>query len=160
MELIKLSQIEVAGLMKEKIRRFGEVKSGTYDRADPTAYERGSAEFWLLYGYTPPKSNPNHQCEHDQDDPPCEGCKTNPVDWCPPKPETVKAEFNDCTWGTLFKFHTSIGTIQGYIDHDCGGTNPTWITHDEHFERVFRDILFVDPSDGPEDGYGRLEDYE
>lgn len=45
--MIKFTQSDVVDLVVEKIKQFGRSKSGTYNRADPTACVSGRASFLL-----------------------------------------------------------------------------------------------------------------
>lgn len=144
---IKLTQHQIVGLMMEHIRANGKSKSGTYNKADPTHYERASAKFEMAYGYTMMKSNPSEVCTHTWSEPKCESCLPLNDE---PASEVVEAKFHDCTWGVEFEFNTSIGTLQAYFDRDG-----KWIPRvpkgrskkvvEKQFERVFMDMLFAEP---------------
>jgi hypothetical protein len=148
---IKLHQGDLVNLMTEHISQNGKSSRGTYNRADPTAYEKGEAKFELMYGYSQPLSNPWPDCDHDQDDPPCKNCKNNDPIHEPPSPEVVTASYHDCTWGVRFTFRTSMGPISAYYDRpNRGDQDGEWVQVEQQgiegmFERVFKDILFADP---------------
>lgn len=142
---ITLLQSDIVALMMNKI---GTSTTGTYNRADPTAYAKGSAKFELMYGYSFGKQ-PGPECSMACVENPCEKCDQADI----PTPEVIKASFHDVTWGVEFVFETSVGVLRAYFSrNDFGEKNPDggkWIARKgttlKKFKRVFTDILFADP---------------
>jgi hypothetical protein len=103
------------------------VHKGTYNKADPTHFEKGDAEIGIEHGFT--------AIEEDS---------------CPPwpEPENVSVHWHDCTWGIRFTFGTSIGQEDGYWARPICGCNGEWNNCSEKFEEVFtRLLLFGQPKD-------------
>lgn len=86
-------------------------KSGTYNSADPTHFERASARFWFEYGFT-------FEPATDLNDEPIKDLNGNVVLNDIPSPEVITVEYNDCTWGVDISFSTTVGTVSAYFDDD------------------------------------------
>lgn len=127
--MISLSQTEIARLLVAHVKANGTWKEGTYNQADPTHCERGSAIFYI-------------------------GAEPGPIDeengyqeWVP---ITCTVAFNDYTWGIQFTLTEKTGSTgteksSGYISGD------RWTRVEGSFERmvknVFQSSAFVEDED-------------
>jgi len=117
--LIELNQKEIVDLMISKMKRLGTHTSGTYNKQDPTHFEKGDAAVSIQYGY--------------QVDDEAESC---------PGPENIKIHWEDCTWGIDFTFETSCGKDTGYFDRGIGECSASkWLYCSDDFFKVFKDVL-------------------
>lgn len=140
---IELSQRDMVNLMIDHIKECGKHNSGTYNKGDPTHYEKGEARLEIMYGYSLPKSFAIEGCNHTTQELPCDNCKgMDPGQNCP-DPELITASFCDCTWGVEFKFYTSQGVLEGYYDNQ----DKKWmrVKKQKLFKRVFKDALWAPP---------------
>ena len=120
---IDLQQSEFCRMMVQRIKDQGHWTEGTYNRQDPTKYERGSATIDVEYGYT--LSAPDHEIGE-------------PGGY--PLEETIEISFVDSTWGVEFEFRTSIGKVEGYFDRG----DKEWCRCHPRFFEVFKDILLAE----------------
>lgn len=135
--MIELKQDNIVDLMMDKIKQNGSSRHGTYNAADPTHYEKGSAVFGVEYGYTmimeDEEGNPGHPY---------------------PEPENVKCSFHDVTWGVTFEFQTSIRLEKGYWSRPLFGSSGEWTQITEQFFEVFKDVLLQ----GQEEDFWAMDD--
>lgn len=116
--MIELKQKDIVDLMIDKLKRLGTHKSGTYNKQDPTHFEKGNAAVAVQYGYR-------------VDD-----------EACCPGPENIKIHWEDCTWGIDFTLETSVGRDTGYFDRGIGECSASkWLHCSDDFLQIFKDIL-------------------
>ena len=151
--MIELPQNEIVDLFVEKMKRFAtKHKTGNYNRADPTHYEKLESQVWLCYGYSQPGYDPEDELP--------ESFYEN----LPPDPETVKVGILDCTWGIEFALKTSIGTESAYWSRgiyptDFDGQGGEWRRPTENFFEVFKRLLIAGDEEPVEDPYGHPSMY-
>jgi len=116
---VELSQDNIVDLFIEKMKSHGSSHSGTYNKADPTHYEKGEAEIGFMYGFT---AGEEDMC----------GC---------PGPENVKINWHDVTWGIEFEITTSGSIEKGYWSRPMFGSKGVWYRTTENFLEVFKRIL-------------------
>jgi hypothetical protein len=135
--MIELNQNNIVDLMIDKIKQNGPSRHGTYNEADPTAFEKGSAVFGLEGGYTlEPYDDETQQAGGY------------------PNPENVECRFHDVTWGVTFEFVTSLGTEKGYWGRPIMGCDGQWTQITDRFFEVFKDILLC----GREKDFWEIDD--
>lgn len=121
--MIELTQDQIVELFIEKMRLHGPSNTGTYNKADPTHYEKGTAKIGLAYGF----------CDtFDEEEPIMSGY---------PAPENVTVNWHDVTWGVEFGIITSIGVQKGYWSRPIMGDEPKWLRTTDKFFEVFKRIL-------------------
>jgi len=134
--MIKFTQNQMVDLFCEYLKKKISTRTGTYNKADPTHYEKYSGELWILHGY--------EECwQEDQDGIPILHNGEKIPD--EPDPEKIKISVDDVTWGIEFKFETSQGTESGYWSREFynrerypeGGE---WMRTSKNFFRVLTDI--------------------
>jgi len=100
---------------------------GTYNKADPTHYEKWSATFGIEYGYTsipvPVEQGGGEGIEY-------------------PEPENVKVLLHDVTWGVDIEIHTSVGIEKAYWSRPILGSKGEWFRVTPNFFNRMRDIWF------------------
>lgn len=124
--MIQLFQCDLVDMLITKVKAAGSWRSGTYNRADPTHYEKGKADFYV---------------------------GDEPIGICPESGGQeyahviLRVEFYDCTWGVDFKFIYSVGeegrkdeVSKAYFDRDG-----KWLRIDGEFFRDFRNALLSEP---------------
>lgn len=104
--MIELTQCQIVDLFQEKLRKNGSSKTGTYNKADPTHFEKGVAKFGMPFSLNP------------------DGL--NQLDG--PTPENIEVEWHDCTWGVEFTINVpSIPyPVKGRWSRSFGGGDSEW----------------------------------
>ena len=121
--MIELSQDQIVNLFIEKMKMMGPSKSGVYNDADPTHYEKGHAKIGMGYGFTETQ---------DEDEPIMCGY---------PMPENVLVHWHDVTWGVEFEITTSVGVEKAYWSRPMFGSPGSWARLTENFFKVFKRVL-------------------
>ena len=118
--MIVLTQNQIVDLLQEKLKATAtNCKTGTYDKADPTHFEKGVTEFGIPYTL-----GPNDQLDG-------------------PEPENISVEWNDVTWGIEYKIAVpSIPEpVGGYWAREFGVDKSHWTRCHERFFDVVKAIL-------------------
>jgi hypothetical protein len=157
--MIKFKQGEFVDLFRDKMRGLISSRTGTYNKADPTHFEKMSGELWVINGYGEYfMEDENGMVLHD----------SKPIPEEPP-PIKVKIEIHDCTWGVEFKFTTDIGECGAYwsrnfgsADHEKNPEGGEWLRVTGNFFDVFKDLLVEGQTINPYEDYihESLSDYE
>jgi len=118
---LELLQKDLIRLLIRRIRENGTTSSGTYNKADPTHYERGKCSFYAGDSIT-------GQCE-----------ETGYEEY---EPNLLEVSFYDCTWGIEIECKLCLpnGVTEassGYLDSDDG----TWSRVEGEFFRDLRNAL-------------------
>ena len=119
--MIELSQNQLVDLLMEKLKDASEGwTSGTYDKADPTHFEKGTSKFGIPYTL---------------------GDEGELLDG--PEPENISVDWNDVTWGIEFSIVVpSIRQpIRAYWSREFGNGKSHWTRCHEDFFRVVQAIL-------------------
>lgn len=134
--MIKFTQSQIVDLFCEHMREMVSTRTGTYNKADPTHYEKYSGEIWILHGYS--------ECwqEDYEGNPILHNGEKVPDE---PEPEQIKISINDVTWGVEFEFETSRGTEGGYWSREIGNNENfpeggEWVRTTPHFFEVLTDL--------------------
>lgn len=152
--MITFKQGELVDMFCDKMRSIMHTKTGTYNTADPTHFEKYNGEVWVFHGY-------GEYWQTDMDDEPIiiDG-KRLPDE---PPPIKVEVEMMDCTWGIEFKFTTDIGECGAYWSRESNAEHGVWMRVTGNFFEVFKDLLVDGDKDNPYNKYiphGYLEMYE
>lgn len=134
--MIELTQNEIVDLFVEKMKLHGPSTTGTYDKADPTHFEKGTATIGMGDGFEP--INDNDFVDVDE-----HGAHVSRYE---PGPENIKVQWNDVTWGVQFKITTSAGVEEGYWSRSIHGSKGRWTRATDNFFSVFKRI-FVEGQD-------------
>lgn len=129
--MIKLTQNEIVDLFVDKMKLHGPSNSGTYNKADPTHYEKGTATLGLANGFKP----------IDDDDFVDVDDSGAHVSRHGPGPENVTVHWHDVTWGVEFEITTSAGVEKAYWSRPVHGCEGEWLRTGENFFVVFKRIL-------------------
>ena len=131
--MIELTQNQIVDLFHEKLKATaGNCRTGTYNKADPTHFERGVTDFGIPYTI-----GANDELDG-------------------PEPENISVEWNDVTWGVEYTIAVpSIPEpVGGYWSREFGVDESHWVRCHERFFEVAKAILLhsceVDFCDQPE----------
>lgn len=153
--MILFTQGELVDMFCEKLRSMVSTRTGTYNTADPTFFEKFSGEVWVTHGY-------GEYWQTDMDDELIiiDG-KRLPDE---PPPIKVMVEMTDCTWGIEFTFTTDIGECGAYWSRESNIERGEWMRVKGNFFEVFKDLLVEGDTENPYNKYacphGYLEMYE
>lgn len=153
--MIHFKQGELVDMFCEKIRKLVPTRTGTYNTADPTHFEKYNGEVWVTHGYG----------EYWQED--YETGETIFIDGKSlpdePPPIQVEIEIMDCTWGIEFMFTTDIGECGAYWSRESNSEGGEWMRVNGNFFEVFKDLLAEGDANNPYESdcpHGYLEMYE
>lgn len=119
MDKIELTQDDIVDAMVERFKTYSvEWRTGTYDRQDPTAFEKIKSKVFMYYGWIGGGS-----------------CSA-------PESEVVEVEINDVTWGVEFRITNSTGVHEGYFSRNVAGiTEGDWKRCSESFLEVLKRVF-------------------
>ena len=118
--MITFTQNQIVDIIVEKLTQFSTgSKKGTYDKSDPTCYEKHFCKIGMQYGFGPAVEE---AC----------GC---------PESENVEVEIHDVTWGIEFKINAPSGKHEGYWSRSFPPSNKSGFSG--HWTRCSPDFLKV-----------------
>lgn len=120
MREIELTQCQIVDLFQERLREHGSVRTGTYNKADPTHYEKGKATFGMPWGY-----NPDFDPQYG------------------PEPENIEVGWHDCTWCVDYTFHVPSlpEPVHGQWCRGFDSSEFHWNRGNDFFFEIAKDIL-------------------
>ena len=133
--MIELTQNEIVDLFVEKMKLHGPSTTGTYNKADPTHFEKGTATIGLVMIAFRTSLIDGDDSFIDVDE------SGSHVSRYEPGPENVKVHWHDVTWGVEFEITTSAGVEKAYWSRPAHGCKGEWLRVSENFFSAFKLIL-------------------
>lgn len=121
--MIELTQGQLVDLFVEKLKAHGPSTTGTYNKADPTHFEKGEAEFAIEVSWVKDRGQSNMRQI--------------------PEPEDIEVIWHDCTWGIEFTINVpSIKEpVTAYWSREFGNGKSHWKQAHPKFFKVVQDII-------------------
>ncbi len=118
--MIEIAQNELVDVIVARLKELavGEVKKGTYNRQDPTYFEKFRAIVGMWNGFRMVKEEDTGE-EY-------------------PQPENVRVTVDDVTWGVELELITSVAVEKGYWSRPAGNLQGEWCRCTPRFFEVMK----------------------